>query len=171
MAKKFTMVAPQALSDNPFKLIGSDWMLIAARSGKKINMMTAGWGGFGVLWNKQVCFCFIRPGRHTYSFIERAKTFTLSFFDEKYREDLNFCGTQSGRNVDKVKETGLTPVCKGKDTVYFKEARLVLVCKKIYFSQIDPAHFLDAGIAKNYPQKDYHRMYVGEIVSCLRKGL
>jgi len=167
MENKFMEIEAGRISDNTFKLIGDDWMLITAGTSGKFNTMTASWGGLGILWNKKVCFCFVRPTRHTYNFTEQSDYFTLSFFEEKYRSMLNFCGSKSGRDVDKVAATGITPIQDSTGAVYFSEARLVLICRKIYFQDIDPAHFLDDGIEKNYPKKDYHRMYVGEIIKCL----
>ena len=166
---KFRETGPELLADNPFRLIGTDWMLITAGSPDAFNTMTASWGGLGVLWERKVAFCFIRPTRHTYGFIERAGGFTLSFFGEQYRSALQFCGTHSGRDTDKVSGAGLTPV-RDRGAVYFDEARLVLVCRKLYFQDIGPERFLDPSIGKMYPQKDYHRMYVGEIERCLVKG-
>jgi len=160
-------VSPESLKDNVFKLIGNDWMLIAAGSLKSYNMMTASWGAMGVLWNKNVCFCFIRPDRHTRSFVENNEVFTLSFFGNEYRDALNICGTMSGRDTDKAKKAGITPVKSPSGSVCFKEARIVIECKKLYFQDIDSANFVDAGIKALYPKKDYHRMYVGEITNCL----
>jgi flavin reductase (DIM6/NTAB) family NADH-FMN oxidoreductase RutF len=111
---KFRETKPELLTDNPFKLIGTDWTLITAGAPRSFNTMTASWGGLGVLWDKKVCFCFIRPTRHTYSFVEKAASFTLSFFDEQHRKALTFCGTHSGRDTDKIAATGLTPV-QGRD--------------------------------------------------------
>lgn len=166
---RFKEIKPESIQDNPFSAIGKGWMLITAGTLKNYNMMTASWGGFGVLWHKNICFCVIRPHRYTYGFMEKAKYFSLSFFDKKYKSILEFCGSKSGRDVDKTKETGLTPAKDRTGAVYFKEARLVIICKKIYFQQIDPKNFLDPKIEENYPKKDYHRMYVGEIVCCLIK--
>lgn len=165
----FLETKPEQLTDNPFKLINADWMLITAGTQEKFNTMTASWGGLGVLWERKVGYIFIRPNRFTYEFVEAAPLFTLSFFDETHRKALQFCGTHSGRNTDKMKGTGLTPV-HDKGLVYFSEARLVLGCRKLYYQDIEPSRFLDPAINDMYPQKDYHRMYVGEIVKCLRKG-
>jgi len=164
----FAEIKPELLADNPFKLIGKDWMLITAGTPASFNTMTASWGGLGVLWEKKVAFCFIRPTRHTYGFLEKAGEFTLSFFEERHRKALTFCGSHSGRDTDKIKGAGLTPVKEG-NAVYFDEARLVLVCRKLYFQDIGPERFLDPGISEMYPLKDYHRMYVGEIVRCLAR--
>lgn len=164
----FKDVKPEQLTDNPFKLIGKDWMLITAGSGDSANTMTASWGGLGILWERQVAFCFIRPTRHTYAFVDRAPLFTLSFFEEKYRKTLTFCGSHSGRERDKIAESGLTAL-RDEGFIYFREARLVLACRKLYFQDIKPEQFLDQKILDMYPQKDYHRMYAGEIVKCLVK--
>jgi len=161
-------VSSELITDNTFKLIGKDWMLVTAGEEAAFNTMTAAWGGLGVLWDKNICFCVIRPTRYTYAFMEKSENFTLSFFEEYYRDSLTYCGTKSGKDVDKVEKTGLTPVFNN-GAVYFSEARLVMVCKKIYTQDIVPEKFLDPEIDKFYPEKDYHRMYVGEIRRCLRK--
>lgn len=163
---EFVEILPEKLDESAFKLIGSDWMLITAGRMDSFNTMTASWGGLGVLWNKNVCYCVIRPQRYTHEFMEKSQYFTLSFFDRDYRKALEICGTKSGRDVDKVKETGLTPVRAGCGAVYFDEARIVMECRKIYFQDINPANFVDRTIADNYPDEDYHRMYVGEIMKC-----
>ena len=170
MAKDFKEVKPELIKDNPFKAIGSDWMLITAGTIKDYNMMTARWGGLGVLWEKKVCFCVIRPQRYTYGFMEKSQYFTLSFFGDKYKKILEFCGTKSGKDVNKTKETGLEPVEDSTGAVYFKQARLVIVARKIYFQDLDPKAFLDPSILDLYPNKDYHRMYVGEVIRCLVKS-
>ncbi len=169
MKEPFKTIEPDQISDNVFKLIGTDWMLITAGTPQGYNTMTAGWGGFGVLWGRRVCFCFIRPQRYTYGFMERAAHFTLSFFEERYRDVLEFCGSRSGRDVDKFAETGLTTIPSTTGAIYFAEARLVMECKKIYFQDINPDHFIDLGIGEHYPGKDYHRMYVGEVMRCLTR--
>jgi flavin reductase (DIM6/NTAB) family NADH-FMN oxidoreductase RutF len=159
------IITPEEIDDNVFKLIGAEWMLVTAGDKDSFNMMTASWGGLGVLWSKNVCYIFIRPTRYTYGFIEKSNTFTLSFFDRKYKSVLNLCGTKSGRDCDKVKETGITPAETKSGSIYFAEARLVIECRKLYYQDLEPANFLDPEISDNYPEKDYHRMYVGEIIS------
>jgi flavin reductase (DIM6/NTAB) family NADH-FMN oxidoreductase RutF len=162
-------VAPEDLNENAIRLIGTDWMLITAGAPESFNTMTASWGALGVLWHKPVCFCFIRPPRHTFQFMERGGRFTLSFFAESYRESLNLCGTLSGRDTDKVARAGLTPEPTPAGAVTFREARLVLECRKIYYQDLEPGHFLDPAIDRHYPQRDYHRMYVGEILGAWRR--
>jgi flavin reductase (DIM6/NTAB) family NADH-FMN oxidoreductase RutF len=165
---QFKEIRPEQVADNAFKLIGKDWMLVTAATKELFNTMTAAWGGLGILWEKQICFSAIRPTRYTYEFMEKSDIYTLSFLEEQFRDILTYCGTKSGRDVNKVAETGLTPAFS-HGSVYFAEARLVLVCRKIYYQDIQPDHFLDSQIAGFYPLKDYHRLYVGEITACLEK--
>ena len=165
--KRFETIKPEEMTDNPFQLIGTEWMLITAGTKDSFNTMTAAWGGLGVLWGKSICFCVIRPTRYTYEFMEQSDLYTLSFLGKQYRHILTYCGSNSGRDTNKVAETGLTSI-SDDGSVYFAEARLVLSCRKIYFQDILPDHFLDPKIDEFYPLKDYHRMYVGEILKCLR---
>lgn len=169
MLKNFKTIEPTAVRDNVFKLIDKDWMLITAGSMKSWNTMTASWGGLGVLWNKPVAFAFVRPTRHTWGFMERAGRFTLSFLPARFRKALVFCGTHSGRDCDKAAQTGLESLAVAPGTVSFKQARLVMVCRKLYTTDIDPRRFLDLNIDRLYPKKDYHRLYVGEITGCLTR--
>lgn len=169
MKTAFTEILPAQIKDNPFKLLSSDWMLITAGTPGAFNMMTASWGGLGHLWDKNVCFCFVRPSRHTYGLMERSPHFTLSFFGEEFRDALNFCGSYSGKDMDKAAKTGLVPVNGPENTVYFQQARLVLACRKIYFQDLMPGHFLDPEIREFYGMPDYHRMYVGEVIRVLSR--
>ena len=169
MIDDFELIDPFELDDNVFRLIGMDWMLITAGSLDSLNTMTASWGGMGFLWNKKVCFCVVRPTRYTYDFMEKSDCFTLSFFDEEYRDVLNFCGTHSGKDVDKIEKTGLTLLMGSSGVPFFDEARLVIEAKKIYFQDLNPKNFLDDSIEDNYPEKDYHRMYMGEIIRIFKK--
>lgn len=164
---KFFEIDPIELRDNIFHQIGRDWMLIASGREGNFNTMTASWGGMGVLWNTNVCFAFVRPSRYTYEFMEREKYFSLSFFGEGNRKALQFCGAHSGRDTDKMAGAGLTPIFDAP-APYFNECRLSLVCRKMYFQDIDPGNFLDPAISGSYPQGDYHRVYVGEIIKVLQ---
>ncbi|MEZ5357561.1 MAG: flavin reductase [Candidatus Zixiibacteriota bacterium] len=165
---KLLPIDPSLIKDNPFQLIGTDWMLLTAGSLKSFNTMTASYGALGELWHKKIAYCFVRPQRYTYEFMEKNTCFTMSFFDESYRDVLKLCGTKSGRNIDKMKGIGLTPVEGHCGSVYFDEARLVLECRKIYYQDIDPTKFVDPNIQSEYTN-DYHRAYIGEIVRALSR--
>lgn len=154
-------------SENPFKLIGSDWMLITAKKGDKTNMMTASWGGVGILWNKPVATIYVRPQRYTKEFIDNEEYFSLCVLPEDYRQILNYCGTKSGRDEDKIAETKLT-IDESEKAPIFKESRLVLICKKLYAQDLTEQSFIDKSLVeKNYQAKDFHTMYIAEIEKIL----
>ncbi|HCE43196.1 MAG TPA: flavin reductase [Lentisphaeria bacterium] len=151
-----------------FKSWGSDWFLLTSGDTKTghYNTMTVAWGSFGVMWQKPFAMVVVRPGRHTYSFMEKYNSFTLSAFGKEQRKALNFCGSKSGRDIDKIKESGITPAPSLKiDAPGFDEAELIIECSKMYYDDFKPGKFLDDSIGRNYPDKDYHRIYFGEIVS------
>jgi flavin reductase (DIM6/NTAB) family NADH-FMN oxidoreductase RutF len=157
------------LEGNVVSMFDDNWCLITAGKKDSYNTMTASWGAMGELWNKDVCFIFIRPQRYTMEFTEKEELFTLSFFSKEYKDALMFCGRNSGRDFDKAKETGLTPI-EIDGSMSFKESEKIIVCKKLFTQDIDPQGFIDKSLdSKNYPEKDYHKMYVGEIVSCYIK--
>lgn len=157
------------LQGNAVSMFDDKWCLITAGTKESYNTMTASWGAMGELWNKDVCFIFIRPQRYTLEFTEREDYFTLSFFGDEYKKALAFCGRNSGRDCDKAKETGLTPM-EIDGSMSFEESETVIVCKKLFYQDIDPEGFVDKTVdGVCYPEKDYHRMYVGEVVACYNK--
>ena len=164
--KNFTTIAPAQITDNVFKLLDKDWMLVTAGTPDDFNTMTASWGHLGILWSLPVAIAYIRPQRYTYQFANKYPEYTLSFFTEPYRPILQFCGSRSGRNVDKVAETGLTALETDRGNVTYREARMVLECRKIYQDDLKKKNFLLPEIAKkNYPKNDFHRFFMGEIVN------
>ena len=167
----FTEISANKIQENPFHLIGKQWMLITAGDKKNFNTMTAAWGAFGFLWNLPVTHVYVRPQRHTYDFMESNDHYTLSFFDKSHKNILTYCGSHSGKNYDKIKETGLLPLETNLGNIYFEQARLVIECKKIYFEDINPENFVDRLIQRNYPNKDYHRMYSGKVINCYTKEI
>lgn len=152
------------------ELWDKQWFLLTSGDYEKkdFNTMTVAWGFFGIMWNKPVAVCVVRPTRYTYGFMEKYDHFTLTAFEQKHKEDLTHLGTTSGRDSDKLSYTDLTI---GKSVVIpsptFEEAELSIECKKIYFDDFNPENFLDKSIHDQYPLKDYHRIYYGEIVNIL----
>lgn len=165
---KFIEIDPVEIEDNVFRMIGRDWMLITAGHMGDFNTMTASWGGLGCIWNVNTAAALVRPSRYTYEFMEREKYFSLSFLDNGYRRALQICGSTSGRDTDKVSAAGLTPLFD-TPAPYFQQARLVLVCRKMYTSDISPDRFLDPTLQTHYKDGDYHRLYLGEIVKVLQQ--
>jgi flavin reductase (DIM6/NTAB) family NADH-FMN oxidoreductase RutF len=170
--RNISQIDPYTFSEKVFDIFKNEWMLITAGVPQNFNAMTAAWGNFGILWSKPVATIYVRPHRYTFEFTERHRIFSLCFFGQnRYREELSFFGTKSGRDFDKPKETGLTPVITPAGNVAFQEARLVIDCMKLYSDYIKPEMFIDKDIDKMvYPTKDYHKFYIGEIMGCYEVG-
>lgn len=160
-------ISPEALTDNPFHLIGKEWMLVTAKKGEQVNTMTASWGGVGIMWGKPVAFIVIRPQRFTKTMIDASDTLSLSFFTEEYRDVLKYCGSVSGKQEDKIKHCNLT-VEEVDNTPVFQEARMNLVCKKLYAQPMAKDFVIDQAIPQTwYPDQDYHTLYIAEIQNVL----
>lgn len=155
------------IPDNLIDIIGNEWMLITAGTPEKFNTMTANWGGTGYLWNRPVAFIFVRPERYTYEFVERETGFTLSFLGGAGREAYKICGSRSGREIDKIAATGLTPLLTEEGGIGFAESRLTLACRKLYAAPIEASHFLEPGIYEKWygARGGDHKMYIAEILA------
>lgn len=153
---------------NPFSTFSKKWALLTAGDREKLNTMTVSWGGTGVIWQKNVTFVFVRPQRYTFEFMEKSEFYSLSFLEEGYRDILTFCGTNSGRDKNKIEGTGLIPIFD-YNAPCFKQAEFVCICKKIYGQFIDPSCFIDESINREYPNDDYHKIFIGEVVNWLGK--
>ena len=160
-------IDPKELTQNVFSAIGDQWMLITAGTEDRCNTMTASWGGLGVIWGTPAATCYIRPQRYTKEFVDREEFFTLSFLGEAYRQALQLCGSKSGRDTDKIRACGFTVWAAECGAPYFEEAELVLVCRKRFVQPMDPDNMPQEIKDRWYPQKDYHTMYIGEIVEAL----
>lgn len=159
-----------SLQQNPAELIGKQWMLITAGTPQAFNCMTASWGGLGFLWNRPVAFVFVRPNRHTAAFLDEQPAFTLSFMPEKYREDLIFCGRNSGRDVDKMASTALNPITTESGLVAMEDADLVLECRKMAVATMQESDFLDfSEVSPQWydPTNPLHKVYICDIMSTL----
>ena len=162
------------LKINPYTIFGKDWMaLTAGNDVVGFNTMTVSWGHIGSIWdsnqrnNLPTIISYVRPSRYTKEFMDSQEYFTLSHFPEEYHKALGYLGSHSGRDGDKVKEVGLTPVFSD-NTTYFAQADLVFICRKIYTQEIKEEGFVEKDMVNRvYPKKDFHTMYVGEIVKIL----
>lgn len=160
------------LNFNPFSLIAEDWMLVTAGTQETgYNTMTASWGHLGSIWGhgggKPTAVIYVRPQRYTKEFVDREPVFSLCFFDKSYRSALGYLGSHSGRDGDKVAHVGFTPVF-ADDTTYFAQAKLVLVCRKLYQAPILESGFVDRDVMEDcYPKRDFHDLYIGEIQKVL----
>ena len=152
-----------------FDMIGKEYLLISANDSKNNNnIMTASWGMAGILWNQPVIQIFVRPQRYTHDFLLNGDKFSICVFPHELKNKIHsICGSKSGRDIDKIKETGITPIFDNGYT-YFDEAQTVFMCEKIYVDKIDPSGFIDPKIENNY-NGDYHTSFIGRIVKVLQK--
>ena len=166
---KFIEIKPEELNKSPFQLIGSDWMLITAEKDNKVNTMTASWGGFGVMWGKNVVYIVIRPQRYTKEFVDNSDTFSLSFLDKSYKKQLGYLGAVSGRDEDKISKSNLI-IQHSDNTPYFEEGNLAIICKKLYAQDFKPECFITSELDTEwYPKKDHHTLYIAEVEKVLIK--
>lgn len=150
-----------------FGLFDKQWALVSAGTLDHFNAMTISWGGLGTLWSRPVATIYVKPIRYTFEFLEKNEFFTISFFPEVYKKDLGILGSKSGRDCNKVALTSLTPRSLSQG-VTFEEASSVLICKKIYWQDLDPNKMPKEVIASYYQTEQPHRMYVGEVTDILR---
>lgn len=144
----------------------NQWLLLTAGTLEDCNTMTVAWGSIGCMWSRPFAQVVVRPQRHTRRYMDTMDSFTLTAFPKKYREDLRLLGTLSGRNGDKIGQTGLTLQASTKVTApAFQEASLILECNTMYYQDMDPRGFTDTTINSKYPEQDYHRIYFGEILA------
>ncbi len=151
-----------------YNLWDGNWLLLTAGDFTigHFNSMTISWGGIGSLWERPVAQVFVRPQRYTYEFINQYDTFTLCAFPKEYRQSLSLMGSLSGRDLDKPEAAGITPVAADLVAApVYSEAELIIECRKLYWADFDPAHFLDKSILDNYPHEDFHRIFYGEILT------
>lgn len=163
----FREIKVKEIEENFIKNIADEWMLISAGNEDGYNMMTASWGFVGEMWGNDTVIAAVRPQRYTMEFIDKNDYFTLSFYGDK-KDIHKVCGSLSGRDVNKTEMTGLTPVFTD-NTVYFDEARLVLVCKKQYVAPLTESGFLDKEILDKWYNGDLHNMIFGKIEKVLIK--
>ncbi len=140
---------------------------LTVKSGIALNIMTIGWATFGFVWRKPIMMVAVRSSRHTFGIIETAKDFTVTVPLGDMHEEATFCGSKSGRDMDKFKMCNLetadslriaSPIIKTRGRHY--------ECKIIYKSAMDPSHFDQDYDSSLYPKKDHHTLYFGEILAC-----
>jgi len=152
----------------PFAMLYDEWALLSAGTPESFNTMTVSWGAMGTMWNKPVVMVYVRPQRYTKEFVDNSDYFTLSVYPKEYKKALGILGSKSGRDGDKVEQSGLTPYFVD-NTVAFAQAHTIFVCRKLYGGQsLDAGKFADQSLeAEFYPNKDFHHLYYGEVTKVL----
>lgn len=167
-------IDPTQISDNPVTLFSQDWMALAAGQPGNMNAMTIAWGGLGTLWgmnNAAVVTVYVEPSRYTHQFMEKNEYFTVTTFPEQYKKALQYIGSRSGRNEDKIANAGLSVSFTELGNPIFNEARLAIECRKIYAAPFDPAGMGEKGrrIYSGNSGMRPHTIFIGEIVNVWRK--
>lgn len=169
--ENFRETDPSTIDVNFIRAIGQEWMLVTAGDAQRCNTMTASWGFVGEMWGRHAAVVVLRPQRFTKEFVDAAERLTLSFFDDKYRKSLEYCGTHTGRDGDKIAAAGLTRCLTDNGTPALAEARLILECRKMYADNLRADRFLEPALAKKwYPNEDFHTFYVVEIERAYVRG-
>lgn len=150
------------LKFNPWEKISKDWFLITSGDESGFNTMTASWGFMGEMWGRNIIEAVVRHNRYTFEFLEKNDLFTVCFLPSDRKDALKFCGANSGRDCDKAKSAGLTPIFLDGTTA-FEEAELVFVCKKLYSADFDLEKLPAEEREKWYAKDPVHRQYFGEI--------
>ena len=163
-------IKPQEIEVNAVKMYADDWMILSAGNESNMNMMTIAWGGLGELWGKPVVTVYVSTSRYTYKYMEENEYFTVTAFPEEYRDKLQYLGSVSGRDEDKLKGSGFNVEFTEKGNPIYKEANLAIECKKIYTHQFDKNSIpLEQRQWYDETQTGIHVMYVGEIVNVWKK--
>ena len=160
-----------ALTPEIFKIFSENNALLTAGDKADCNTMTIGWANFGTLWELPTCTVYVRPERYTYEFLERHEYFTVSVLRAEDRKTAQICGTKSGRDCDKIAECGLTLAYGEGDAPYFEESELVVVCRKLFYQDIDVSKVTDPRVTMFYTGSmgSDHRVYIGEVVEAYIK--
>ena len=141
-------------------------ILLTTKVDDVVNTMTIGWGTMGIEWGRPMFVAYVRESRYTHEMIEKCGEFTVNIpvgsVDTKI---LSVCGTKSGRDMDKIKELGLTLVEPENISVPgIKELPLTLECKVLYRMEQTLDTIPQDIIDKYYPNGDFHYAYYGQIV-------
>ena len=149
-----------------FSQFDQKWALVTAGDKESFNTMTVSWGGMGTIWNKPVATVYVRTSRYTHEFIDNNDYFTISFFPEDYKKILGVLGSKSGREMDKIHASGLTPV-QVENGITFKEAETTFVCRKLCKQPIELQNMLEEVVNTFYKEDTRHDMYIGEVIEII----
>lgn len=168
--KDWQEIKAKDIEGNPVRMFADEWFELAAGKEGDMNLMTIAWGTLGELWNRPVVTVYVSTSRYTYEFMEKNDYFTITHFPAAMREKLQYLGTASGRDEDKVKGADLTVEFTKLGNPIFAEADLAIECKKIYAEQFK-ADLMPVEQRQWYDDRGIglHVVYVGEIVNVWKK--
>ena len=149
-----------------FGLFKKRWGLVTVGDEKKFNTMTVSWGGLGTIWGRPVATVYVRTSRYTHEFMDNYEYFTVSFYSEDKKKILGVLGSKSGKDIDKMHDSGLTPV-KAGESMTFKEAQTTIVCKKLFKQRVELSNIPQDIVEQYYSTDAPHDMYIGEVVAII----
>lgn len=149
------------------KMRGEGIILVA---GAPPNPMTIGWGSLGYIWSRPVFQVLVRPTRYTFGLMEESHSFTVNILPDRYKKEIAFCGTRSGRDLNKTESCGFT-MQKGEKTTsfYIGESSIHYECRIIHKHRLDPGTLETSILERSYPLRDFHMVYYGEIVGVYKE--
>ena len=157
------------LEFNPFTKFGTDWALVTVGTKAQTNPCTIGWGNVGTLWGKNITSVFLRDSRYTKELLDKHDFFSVTFFDQSHRDALQYCGSHSGRNENKIEQAHLTLNAR-HNIPFIDEGNLVFLCAKLAHVRLTKEMFTAPDIMHRwYQDKDMHTMYVSEIIEVLAR--
>lgn len=164
----FDTIDVRNIKENVFTLVGEDYGILTAGTPEKFNSMVTSWGGWGILFGKPGVFHFLRSNRYTLELMREQKTYTMSFFDSEFKDDIMQFGMKSGRNTDKMKETKLTGVQTPDGNPAYKEAKIILECRLAEVTTVSPEDFYNDEDRKfvvdaNAETGEYHKLVLSQI--------
>jgi flavin reductase (DIM6/NTAB) family NADH-FMN oxidoreductase RutF len=150
------------------KQVADNGAFLTVKSGNKVNTMTIGWALLGRMWSKPMMVVAVRYSRYTYELLQKSDSFSVSVpLKEEMKKELAFCGSKSGRDVDKFQACKMTAQDgKNENTSIVKECNLHYECKIVYKQTLEPELIQTDYIRKAYDNHDYHVMIYGEVLSC-----
>ncbi|MCH5149593.1 MAG: flavin reductase [Spirochaetales bacterium] len=156
--------------NDTFKVLPAPGLLLLSNDGTQKNFITIGWLQFGNLWGKWTVNIFIRLSRYSFKILNNSEYFSLNVLDpQKYINQINLCAQTSGRNHDKIKETGLTTTENSETKIIsIAEAQTVFECKILNKVMLDKANLSDELYEKFYSNEDFHQLITAEILNIRR---
>ena len=147
-----------------------DGAFLTIKAEDKLNTMTIGWGMIGYIWNKPIFQVLVRPSRYTYELLKEVDNFTVSVpYEYDMNKELAYCGSKSGRDVNKFSELDLKVIdSPDVNSPFIEKATYHYSCRILYKDKLNKNVLNDETINNFYPDGDFHFQYYGEIISAYK---
>lgn len=164
----FDTIDVRNIKEDVFTLVGEDYGILTAGTPEKSNSMVTSWGGWGIVFGKPGVFHFLRSNRYTLELMREQQTYTVSYFDSEFKDDIMQFGMKSGSDSDKMKETKLTAVQTPDGNPAYKEAKIILECRLAEVTTVAPEDFYNDEDRKfvtdaHAETGDWHKLVLSQI--------